>query len=133
MRGPGCGSLRVKTASNACVYVNSLHECYVKAKDYEGNGKLFFIHAILICVRSQKSRIVDHATCVAFEGLERREVPDYALDKHTVRGKTKGRGYEHFFSIGTKLENVRPELPDDYADRARQIKVPIHRRERQND
>ena len=109
-------------AGNACVYVQALHESYIKANDYEGNGRLFFIHAVLVCVRSLKSRVVDHALMVAFEGLQKREVPDWALDKHTKRGKMKGRGFEHFFEVGAKLNNVHPELNDLYEDKARQIK-----------
>src|SRR5947208_7932102 len=103
-------------AGNAAVYVRALYEAWKDAKDYkyvcanckgegiedrsEGSGRLFFIHAVLICVRSQKSRVLDHALMVAFEGLEKREVPDFAVDKHTLRGKIKGRGFEHFFEVG---------------------------------
>ena len=110
-------------AGNACVYVQALHESYIKANDYEGNGRLFFIHAVLVCVRSLKSRVVDHALMVAFEGLQKREVPDWALDKHTKRGKMKGRGFEHFFEVGAKLNNVHPELNDLYEHKAYKIKV----------
>jgi hypothetical protein len=32
-------------------------------------------------------------------------IPDYALDKHTKRGKSMGRDLQHFFDIGSHLEN----------------------------
>lgn len=68
--------------------------------------KLHFIHAVLLLVRSPKSRLVDWALIAAFKRHEpNREVPDYALDKHTRRGKAKGRGFKHFFEEGAKLEN----------------------------
>lgn len=33
------------------------------------------------------------------------EVPDFALDKHTDRGRKMGRGVEHFWKEGAKLNN----------------------------
>lgn len=33
------------------------------------------------------------------------EVPDYAVDKHTARGKRMGRGLAHFLNEGSKLNN----------------------------
>jgi hypothetical protein len=32
------------------------------------------------------------------------EIPDYAYDKHTRRGKKMGRGWEHFLKEGAKVE-----------------------------
>lgn len=37
-------------------------------------------------------------------------VPDYALDKHTSRGKAMGRGLDHFIEVGSVLENRAEEL-----------------------
>ena len=31
------------------------------------------------------------------------EIPDYALDMHTMKGKAMGRGLDHFRSEGAKL------------------------------
>lgn len=36
-------------------------------------------------------------------------VPDYALDKHTQRGKSMGRGLEHFIKEGSLLVDVDPD------------------------
>lgn len=36
-------------------------------------------------------------------------MPDWALDKHTARGKKMGRGIQHFLQVGSKLVNT-----DDY-------------------
>ena len=60
---------------------------------------------------SPKSRIADNLLSVVYNDKERLEIPDYALDKHTVRGKKMGRGWEHFFTEGTKLENQTVEDP----------------------
>jgi hypothetical protein len=74
---------------------------------------------------AKKLRLVDHATIAAFgfrangykSLLDRRDVPDYAVDKHTRRGRQLGRGYKHFFQEGAHLEN-RADIPDPYESRA---------------
>ena len=42
---------------------------------------------------------------------ERLEIPDYALDMHTYRGRKMGRRIGHFFTEGAKLENQAMEDP----------------------
>lgn len=37
-------------------------------------------------------------------------MPDYALDKHTVRGKKLGKGFDDFFTNGAVLNNVPNQL-----------------------
>lgn len=44
--------------------------------------------------------------------LVRRDVPDWAYDKHTARGKSLGRGYEHFFETMV----IHPRLLDTEID-----------------
>jgi replication-associated recombination protein RarA len=108
---------------SAALTVRSLYENWKDVqKDGTDEGRLFITHAVLILVRAKKSRIVDHATIAAFEGgLEERSVPDYALDRHTQQGRAKGRGYQHFFEVGAKLENC--ELTDTYEARAKSLRM----------
>jgi hypothetical protein len=105
--------------------VRALYENWDEATRHgeeQKNGYLYITHAVLVLARSKKSRIVDHATMLAFDGLlAARDVPDYALDKHTTRGRAKGRGLKHFFEVGTKLENCG--LEDPYEARAKAAKV----------
>jgi len=61
------------------------------------------VHAVLLMCRCEKSRLVDNAKIWAMKEKHNMEVPDYALDKHTKRGKIKGRGLDHFFEEGAKL------------------------------
>jgi replication-associated recombination protein RarA len=81
--------------------------------------RLFLVHAVLVLCRSYKSREVDHALIVFYEGArERRPIPDFALDRHTQRGRRMGRGWKHFFT-----EGVGPNIiPDVYQDRAQDIR-----------
>jgi hypothetical protein len=86
----------------------------------DGTCRLILANTILAMCRSAKSRLADHFQCVVNQGRlhgERREVPDYALDKHTGRGKAKKRGVEHWRDEGCVL---LPDagLDDPYADRA---------------
>jgi hypothetical protein len=63
-------------ADSASLYVKNLHDLYSNNKK-SGESRLYFVHAILILVRAPKSRIVDHATIVSFEGpREKRALPD---------------------------------------------------------
>jgi hypothetical protein len=66
-----------------------------------------------------KSRVVDNALVVFYEGRRaRRDIPDFALDRHTGRGRRKSRGWDHFFT-----EGVGPSIsPDNYLHRARHIR-----------
>ena len=130
------------TASN--IRVGQLHEQW-KALPKEakvghgvhmGEGRLFYLEAILHLVRADKSRYVNSAVW-AYCGGERakREIPEYAktyfdckrlkmpipdwaLDMHTRRGRAMGRGVDHFFEVGAKLVNCHIE--DIYETQAKE-------------
>ena len=75
------------------------------------SSRLFLVHAVLYLAMSPKSRIVDNLLSVVYNDEERHEIPDYALDKHTYRGKKMGRGLEHFLAEGAKLKNQTIDDP----------------------
>jgi replication-associated recombination protein RarA len=85
--------------------------------------RLFLTHAVLFLARSPKSRIVDDLLNVVYGEIQHEDkklpIPDYALDMHTLRGKKMGRGLEHFFSEGTKLNKEPYENP--YTEKAKEI------------
>ena len=71
--------------------------------------------------RAPKSRLVEHAYVVAMRRRGPRvDVPDYALDKHTARGREMGRGMSHFYDAGAVVQPAA-DVDDPYAARARQI------------
>ena len=78
-------------------------------------SKLFLIYAILLLSRSPKSRIVDDLLRTISSDItdynKRIEIPDYALDMHTFRGKKMGRGINHFLEEGVKILNEKGENP----------------------
>ena len=66
--------------------------------------RLFLVDAVMRLARATKSREVDNALVCFYEAKRQpHAVPDYALDRHTSRGRQRGRGWEHFFSEGAKI------------------------------
>jgi hypothetical protein len=67
---------------------------------------------------------------LAESGIRSKDVPDIALDRHTLAGKKRGRGWAHFFDESSLLANTdtgelspEPTLPDPYRDKARSVLV----------
>jgi len=87
---------------------------YLVKKDKSPSWRLPFTHAVVMLVRSYKSRYVDHAITVYWQqnGDERKEIPDYAFDMHTRIGKAKGRGLDYFYSESAKIANAN-KLPEE--------------------
>mgnify|MGYP003644401624 CR=1 FL=1 len=70
-----------------------------------GDGTLPIIHSILELCRSKKSRHLDQAKVWALFTDYRPDVPDYALDTHTRRGKKMGRTLKFFKEEGSKIND----------------------------
>lgn len=102
----------------ACLFaLRSIDDCQAWYAKKNGAWRLAISNAILALCRAKKSRESDHyqAAVRGANVAERVEIPDYALDKHTRRGKIKGRGLDHFRSEGAKLY---PEHHDKYEEAA---------------
>jgi len=111
---------------NGPAIIHSLYSMFNEQKKKEdvkhAPERLFFVHAILWLARAKKSRVVDHALIYHFEkhAQLKRQVLDWALDKHTVKGRMKGRGWQHFFDEGIKLENkAEVDGEQEYCEKAR--------------
>jgi replication-associated recombination protein RarA len=112
--------------ANVCVQVRALYENWVEQRKNAPQerrnvtGRIFLVHAILICARSMKSRMVDTATITMYEAERpQREIPDFALDMHTSKGRGAMRGVDHFFKVGAAIRNPqRSLLPDPYLKKA---------------
>lgn len=90
------------------------YDYLLSLKDKHTPEVLPFIHALLLLVRSKKSRFVDLAFSVYWDNHNKaknsHDVPDYSLDMHTRRGKKLGRGLEHFYKEGA-LVNNKADIP----------------------
>jgi|LSQX01.3.fsa_nt_gb hypothetical protein len=94
----------------APVLINSLNQMRKEFIYADGDRPLFFVHAIRYLCRCKKDRSSDHLkniTIHKFESGEKPEIPSYALDMHTVRGRAMGRDMLHFL---TEASRVEPEL-----------------------
>lgn len=99
--------------------VAELEKQYQKA-GLDESRLLFLVNAVVCLCRSHKSRIAVDLLNVVLLEKKIPKMPSFALDMHTVRGKTKGRGWNHFFTEGTKLCNEKFENP--YKERHRKLR-----------
>ncbi len=91
-----------------------------RALGKNGSCRLILANAILLMCRSPKSRLADHFQRVVSQSFMtdgKRDIPDYALDKHTTRGKAMKRGVDHWLEDGCVL-NPPPQVDDPYRDEA---------------
>ena len=108
----------------AIVQVRALHSAWRELKENDKKGsqqanmRLFMAQAVMVLARARKSRLINDATQHWNDGEDhhfRREVPDYALDMHTKRGRQLGRGLKHFFDESSRL--VDPGTGEDVTRR----------------
>lgn len=90
--------------------------------------RLVLLQAIISMVHAKKSRYID--LCYSVYWIEDRkniancEIPDYAYDMHTLKGKIKGRGLEHFYKEGALINNAnKMEKEEEFEEIAMQIDV----------
>lgn len=105
------------------VAVETLRKQYFETK---GDARrLFLAHAVIMLAKSPKSRIVDDLLNTVYLEInhenKKLNMPNYALDKHTLRGMKMGRGWEYFFTYGCKLENETKTFKNTYTERAKEL------------
>lgn len=103
--------------------IHSLYSSWVdqrkKKDERHAPERLFIVHAVLALAAAPKSRMIDHALIAMYEAPRGgRSIPDFALDKHTARGRKLGRAWEHFWKEGAVLAGD-VQLPDPYKAIAR--------------
>ena len=94
----------------------------------DGTCRLILANAIMLMCRAPKARTADHLQRVVTQQWmedhrsgQMREIPDYALDKHTARGKNLGRGgFDFWVDVGCYLER-KADVADPYAERAQAL------------
>ena len=69
--------------------------------------RMFLTHAVLLLCHCKKSRFVDWALIKIWREHDhvKMEIPDWAYDMHNTKGKSMGRGLDHFYKEGTELVN----------------------------
>lgn len=100
---------------HAPLIIDALESMYNYSKEKKKEEyRMFFVNAVSILARAPKCRIVDNLMITLFGDIKigkRLEMPDYAIDKHTFRGRRNGRGMKHFIKEGSKINNQGVEDP----------------------
>ena len=102
--------------------IKTLRETYFEFRQEDKRGAEFLVlaNAIVLMSRSPKCRIGDNFQAVCRKEWEAEggvEIPDYALDCHTGRGRRMGRTKEFWIEEGLKLVPT-PEYFDPYTKEA---------------
>ena len=87
---------------------------------------MMLANAVLAMCRALKNREAEN-----FQGVVRMrtkagwrpEIPDYALDMHTRRGKKMGRGLQFFIENESNPENLRNPGPNHYIDQSNDMEL----------
>ena len=104
---------------NAAILVNNLNQMRLQFDYADGDRPIYFIHAIRYLCACEKDRSSDLLKNIVIKGFamgEVPEIPDYALDKHTVRGAEMGRDSFHFLNEASKVI-TQMEVDNDYKER----------------
>jgi len=107
----------------ATVVINSLYWQYKKLSESKNDRKkqnrLPYVQAILYLTNSPKSRHTDWALNYHFDShhfvdSEKKEIPDYAIDIHTRKGKQLGKTIDDFFNFGSFVRNHDIQANEDF-------------------
>ncbi len=103
----------------SCTYSSLLAQDKVKKIIQVDNNVIGFVVAYL--VRSKKSRHVDYLGGVILKRKEqgwKPEIPEYAIDQHTERGREIGKDDNEFFRTGSKIANKQHIEGEDEVKKA---------------
>ncbi|MGL5972180.1 MAG: hypothetical protein ACRCZK_00380 [Oscillospiraceae bacterium] len=105
---------------NAPVLVNTLNEIRKNFPYNDGDRPLFFVHAIRYLCTREKERSSDCLKNIVMKQGERGfvpEIPDFAYDCHTAKGREKGRDVLHFLNEASKVMPESKNCEDSYKQR----------------
>ena len=108
---------------NAPILINTLNELRKNFSYADGDRPIYFIHAIRYLCACQKDRSSDLLKNIMMKSFAMGfvpEIPDFALDKHTVRGAQMGRDSFHFLNEASKVI-PQMEVDNDYKERYAKI------------
>lgn len=107
----------------AAIMIQNLYEMSKNFDYADGDQPMFFIHAIRYLCQAQKDRSSDLLKNIVIKSFAMGkfpEIPDVALDKHTVRGQKMGRDSFHFLHEASKVI-PQMEVNNNYKQRYQEI------------
>jgi hypothetical protein len=94
---------------------------YLLEKSHGPSQRLVLCNVIVAMCTAEKTRLADDLQCVIYRKRDfeewRLDIPDFALDKHTKRGRGMGRDVAHWRAEGCKLEPEKKGM-NPYEDEA---------------
>jgi replication-associated recombination protein RarA len=93
---------------NAPVLIHALNQMRQNFPYTDPDRPLFFVHAIRYLAAAKKDRNSANLTSIIvreFEYGRKPAIPDVAMDMHTAKGRSMGRGAKHFLEEGSKVAN----------------------------
>lgn len=87
----------------AILIVRALNEAFHSTFDKEDDKLIQALFASAYLAQSPKDRLIDEMKSCLGLFWKKKAIPDYAIDRHTKRGKRMGRGMLHFWEEGAKI------------------------------
>ncbi len=104
--------------------IRNLDQARKKFPYQDGDRPFFFIHAIRFLCEQPKERSTDCLKNLVIKKFEQGyvpEIPDYAYDVHTVKGRAKGRDIIHFLDEASKVIPVWEGYDDTYRLKLKEV------------
>lgn len=102
------------TAPNFVYTMNQLRKEFPYG---DGDRPIFFMHAIRYMCKCKKERSTDQIKNIIMKEFDKGykvEIPDYAMDMHTIKGRAMGRDVFYFLNEASKVEPLWEEYDDSY-------------------
>jgi replication-associated recombination protein RarA len=103
--------------------IEALHAQRLRMPD-PGDRWIYAAHAVRLLCTAKKDRtsmeLAEWAKEVATSGERKVEIQDFMIDMHTRRGAEMGRGTEHWWKEGARLENVEGGFETKWGDYLRE-------------
>ena len=103
--------------TQAPVFVKTMYDLHKEYPYMDGDRPIFFMHAIRYMCRCQKERSTDHIKNIIMKEFEAGyvpEIPEYAIDMHTIKGRAMGRDVFYFLDEASKVQPLWDEYDDSY-------------------
>ena len=108
----------------APILIHTLDEMRKKFPYDDGDRPLFFVHAIRFLCKQPKERSSDclkNIIEMEFEEGYKPEIPDYAYDMHTGKGREMGRDILDFLDIRSKVTPLAEDYDPTYENQMREM------------
>ncbi|HCU57346.1 MAG TPA: hypothetical protein DF984_03820 [Anaerolineaceae bacterium] len=101
----------------AAILIKALFELHLQYLREEQDRYLFAIRAVRFLCGCEKDRSNDELLNLLMKVDGKPEIPDYAIDMHARRGKSLGRGLQHFLEEGALVSPEKEGREDIYRER----------------